>query len=341
MSVDIPNYRVLEKLGVGAQSSIYRARCMTTGRDYAVKVVKIAKPEDFTVVELLKAEYAIASSINHPNIRKVFELRFLRQRLRVRGAILFMEYVAGRSMSDRDFRCSLDDMLHYFAEAAKGLHGMHLAGYVHADLKPNNIMITAEGQVKLIDLGQSAKMRQTKTRVQGTIDYMAPEQVDNAVLDQRTDVFGLGATLHKMLTGKAIATGMNRTLTVYSQSLVGKRISDMPEAATQDLPVVISRLIEDCCRLNPAERIPDMPTLSDRLEFVRTILKKRANEAEAGGAVAADRDMDHAGADPTGTRDDWEDLGDADDDRLGSIHEELGLTDDPDQAMDADSSGAR
>ena len=113
-------------------------------------------------------------------------------------------------------------MLRIFTETAMGLKAMHAAGFVHADLKPNNILVTPDDDVKLIDLGQSAKLNRAKPRVQGTVDYMAPEQVQREKLDQRTDVFGLGACLHKMFTGSAIKTEMNKNLSVkkcYDQRL--------------------------------------------------------------------------------------------------------------------------
>ena len=110
MSVDIPNYRIVEKLGDGAESRIYRSRCMRTGKDYAVKIVKVARPEDTSYVDLLRSEHAIGSTIDHPVIRKVYELRIMRQRLRLRGAILFMEYVDGIPMSFKVFqRCISPD----------------------------------------------------------------------------------------------------------------------------------------------------------------------------------------------------------------------------------------
>lgn len=283
MAVDIPNYRVLEKLGVGAQTRVFRARCMRTGKDYAVKLVKIAKPEDTAFIDLLKAEYAIGSSIDHPVIRKVYELRMLRRRLRVHGAILFMEYVEGLSLSDKEFRRSLDATLTIFTEAAMGLKAMHDAGYVHADLKPNNIMVSGDGDVKLIDLGQSAKIHRAKPRVQGTIDYMAPEQVQRQKLDQRTDVFGLGACLHKLLTGTPIKTKMNQNISLHSQSLVGQRISDTPKSTLEELPGCVVRLIEDCCRFDPADRIADMPTLAERFSLARMTLKKRPDRELSAG----------------------------------------------------------
>lgn len=287
MAVDIPNYRIIEKLGTGAQSRIFRARCMRTGKDYTVKIVKVVRPEDASFVDLLRTEHLIGSSIDHPVIRKVYELRMMRHRLRVRGAILFMEYVAGLSMGDKEFRGSLEEILRIFAEAARGLDAMHRAGYVHADLKPSNILINPDGAVKLIDLGQSAKMNQAKVRVQGTIDYMAPEQVQRRVLDQRTDVFGLGATIHRVLTGKPIKTDMNQTITPYSQSLVGKRVEEINGSATHELPACVSRLIERCCQPDPDDRIESMPSLIERIDFARTILTKRTVEA-----VAVDDDED-------------------------------------------------
>ena len=280
MAVDIPNYRIIEKLGVGAQTRVFRARCMRTGGDYTVKIVKILKPEDASFIDLLKAEYAIGSTIDHRVIRKVYELRLLRQRFRVRGAILFLEYVNGVPLSDKEFRPPMDEVLRIFSEVAHGLHAMHLAGWVHADLKPNNILVTPDGVVKLIDLGQSAKIHEAKPRVQGTIDYMAPEQVQRGTLDHRTDVFGLGATLHRVLTGRAIATEMNQTVSMHSASLVGRRISEIRESTMDELPTCVSRLIEDCCRSEPRDRIPDMPAMIERIDLARTILSSRPSEAQ-------------------------------------------------------------
>ena len=281
MAVDIPNYRIVEKLGVGAQSRVFRARCMRTGQDYTVKIVKIVKPEDASFIDLLKTEYAIGSSIDHPVIRRVYELRLLRERFRFRGAILFLEYVNGLPLSDKEFRRPMDEILRIFREVAHGLQAMHITGWVHADLKPNNILVTTDGVVKLIDLGQSAKIHEAKPRVQGTIDYMAPEQVNRGTLDHRTDVFGLGATLHRVLTGKAIATGMNQTVSMHSASLVGRRVSEIRESTMDDLPACITRLIDDCCRTDPKDRITDMPTLIERIDLARTILSNRTSDADA------------------------------------------------------------
>lgn len=275
LSIDIPNYRVVERLGEGANSAIYRARCMRTGKDYAVKIVKVRKPEDMSFVELLKSEHAIGSTIRHPILREIYELRLMRQRLRVRGGILFMEYVDGIAMSDKEFSRPMVHVLGLMRDVAHGLHAMHMAGYVHADLKPNNILVTREDAVKLIDLGQSSVMHEAKPRVQGTIDYMAPEQAQRGVLDQRTDVFGLGAALHRVFTGKPVATEMNQTVNLHSQSLVGKRVSELRDRQNVELPTCISRLIDDCCQAAPDDRVGDMPSVVERINLAIAILSKQ------------------------------------------------------------------
>ena len=275
MAVDIPNYRVLEKLGVGAQTRLFRARCMRSGRDYTVKIVKIAKPEDSSFIELLRSELAIGSAIDHPTIRKVFELRMIRHRLRVRGAILFMEYVPGISMAEKAFKADLSRVLCLFRTVATGLLAMHEAGYVHADLKPSNILVGEDETVKLIDLGQSAAIDQAKPRIQGTIDYMAPEQVQRKKLDRRTDVFGLGATLHRVLTGRPIATQMNQTVSIHSQGLIGKRNGAVADPADAAMPSVLIRLMSDCCEPDPENRLPHMQAVIERLELARTSMALR------------------------------------------------------------------
>jgi len=322
MSVDIPNYRIIEKLGVGAQTRVYRARYMPTGKDYTVKIVKIVNPEDAGFIELLKAEHAVGSSIDHPVIRKVFELRMLRQRFRVRGAILFMEYVNGITLGQKEFNLPHDEILRIFSESAHGLYAMHIAGWVHADLKPNNIMLAVDGAVKLIDLGQSARIHEPKTKIQGTVDYMAPEQVQRGKLDQRTDVFGLGATLHKVLTGRAIATEMNQTVNLQSLNPIVKRVEDVRASVANGLPTCVARLIDDCCRSDPGNRIPDMPSLIERIALARTILAKR-NADDAAPALPHE---DH-----TKEKDEWDD-GESED--LAAIVDGLGLSEDDDQPID-------
>jgi len=274
MALGLPNYRVIENIGTGAQTTIYRARCMRTGKDYAIKVIKVKTPEDMKLVDLMRDEHATASSIDYPVIRKTYEFRLRRRLRRVYGALLFMEYIPGIAMADKTFSRPLDQLLELFIQAATGLLAMHRAGYVHADLKPGNILVTPDDHVKLIDLGQSSKLGEAKTRVQGTIDYMAPEQVQRGKLDQRTDVFGLAATLHRILTGKPVPTEMNQTVNPLSQRLLGKRIEAAPQTHLDEQPTCVARFIESCCNSSPDKRLADMQAVIDKLELARTILQR-------------------------------------------------------------------
>jgi len=280
MTLELPNYRVVERIGTGAQTTVYRARCVRTGGDYAVKVVKVRQPEDSKIVELMRCEHAVGSAIDHPVIRKTFEFRVLRRLTRVQGALLFMEYVPGGSLADRQLHMALDELLRVLARAAEGLGAMHRAGFVHADIKPGNILVTPEGEVKLIDFGQSSRLGEPKPRVQGTIDYMAPEQAMQSTLDQRTDVFGLAATLHRILTGKPVPTEMNKTVNSHSQRLLGKRVEDIPQMNLDGMPTCVARLIESCCQTQPERRLPDMSAMIEKLELARKLVTQ-SSQAEA------------------------------------------------------------
>jgi serine/threonine-protein kinase len=275
MSIDIPNYQVLGKLGRGAGSTLLLARSARTGAKYTVKVVKVQQPEDMKFVDQLRAEHAVGSVIDHPAVRKTYELRFVRRRLtKIKSAMLFMEYVDGLALNNPEFSCALPDLLTYFRKAAEGLQGMHRAGYVHADLKPGNILVTPDGRVKLIDLGQACQMGTIKSKVQGTPDYIAPEQVSLGTLDTRTDVFGLGATLYKVLTGKAMPTDMNQRVCLQRMAMVGRRASELDQPLDGELAAPLERLIEACCQKDPAKRLPNMKAIIERLEMTRGVLLK-------------------------------------------------------------------
>ena len=273
MSIDIPNYRILAKLGNGAASTLFKVRCTRTGALYTVKNVKIHTPEDQKFIEQLKAEYATGSQLDHPAIRKVHELRYVRRRLRIKAAMLFMEYVDGTPMNDPEFFRPMTQLLRLFILAAEGLDAMHQAGFVHADLKPGNILVTSDEKVKLIDFGQSCPIYTSKSRVQGTMDYMAPQQVALNVLDRRTDVFALAASLHRIITGRPIATEMNQNITLHSQALLGKRV-ELAQPTNVEVPTVVAKLIETCCEKDPAKRLPDMRSFIERTEIAITVLER-------------------------------------------------------------------
>ncbi len=292
MSIDVPHYRIMGKLGTGADSTIYQAKALKTGVVYAIKHVKVTSPESHKTIELMKDEHQCGSIMDHPALRKTYELRFVKRRLTLKSAMLFMEYVEGKSLAELAKSLSVLQALYLFEKAADALAEMHKIGYVHADLKPGNILVMADQEIKLIDFGQSCKMNQSKPRIQGTIDYMAPEQGAKERLDARTDVFGLGASFHKVLTGKPIATNMNQSLDVHSLGRLGVRKSDNEQPSLEELPPVISKFIVDCCQQNPEKRPKDMHDFLSRCRMARLILAKATETHEARVANKSEIDSD-------------------------------------------------
>jgi len=178
-----------------------------------------------------------------------------------------MELAAGVSL-ERSKSLSLIDIMVVFRMVAQGLEAIHRKGFVHCDMKPNNIIMNLhKAEIKIIDLGQSCEMGTIKTRIQGTPDYIAPEQVRKQPLTQRTDVFNLGATFYWALTGKNVPTliptkgELGTTPKPVSRALP-------PAQIYRKIPLSLSNLIMECVEVNPAERPSSMGDIIARLEVI-------------------------------------------------------------------------
>ncbi len=281
MALILPDYRIIREIGKGANSTLYCVENIQTGELRAAKHVVLNEKDEDKFIDQLRAEQATGQTLDHPTLRKIYDLRYVRKLFRVQAAVLLMEYVDGIDMGSSKFRWTLPQLLGYFRSVAEGLGAMHHFKFVHADLKPGNLIVTPSEEVKLIDFGQSSAMLQAKERIQGTPDYMAPEQAKRSVLDHRTDVFGLGATLHKVLTGGARQTEMNKTAGMHLQARIGKRVSDMNWGSTENIPTCVLRLIEDCCKDEPVDRLADMRAVIHRVDLTLTILEHQAASAKA------------------------------------------------------------
>jgi len=270
------NYEVLERLGEGARSTIYLVADVETGRRYALKHVKRDEQKDIRFIEQMEAEFEISRQFNHPNLRKTYELKIQKTLLlKVTEAFLLMEYFDGRAM-DVFLPPDILDVLDIFTQAAAGLKSMHQLGFVHCDIKPNNILRNAAGAVKVIDFGQSCKIGTIKERIQGTPDYIAPEQVARRPVTIATDVFNLGATAYWALTGKTIPTlytvNKKGDHSLLSDDLIAKPIDLNPK-----LPPPLSALVMDCIATNPKKRPEDMDEVIRRFELGKHLIEKERN----------------------------------------------------------------
>jgi eukaryotic-like serine/threonine-protein kinase len=287
MAQKLLNYEVLDRLGEGARSVIYAVSDPETKQVYALKHVVRAEQKDIRFIEQMMAEFEVSKQFTHPNLRRTYDLKINKSLLlKVTEAYLLMELVDGRPLDERP-PTSLTDVLDTFIKAAEGLRAMHQMGYVHCDIKPNNILRGEHGEVKVIDFGQSCKVGTVKERIQGTPDYIAPEQVDRLPVSLQTDVFNLGATLYWALTGKNIPTRYTVNKKGENSFLVDERIPS-PADLNSRVPPQLSNLVMEMVASNPKKRPADMDVVITRLEVIRHVLQKQSQAAPA--AVADPKD---------------------------------------------------
>jgi len=272
-------YQVLDYLGQGARSNILLVSDGQNGQKYALKRVFKRTSHDQRFIEQTETEYEVSRHFTHPALRKSYAIRRIRRWLRLVEVQLLMEYFAGRNLEEFVFP-DLKQLVAIFTKVADGLHALHQMGYVHADVKPNNILVDGEtGQVKLIDFGHSCPLGTIKKRIQGTPDYIAPEQVRRLPLDQRTDVFNLGATMYYMLTRKPWPTLVPGKQWRPGQRLMhGEQAVRPPHEIDEQVPLALSRLVMDCCQDRQQDRPADMRQVLARLDVVMQLLEKHESK---------------------------------------------------------------
>ena len=260
----VGDFTIIKRIGTGARSTIYMATDDTDNTDIALKRVIFERPEDSRIFEQVETEYKVGSRIDHPCVRKCHKLKKIRSMFKVKEMLLSMEFFDGPNLEDSP-PLSLLDVLLVFRMVAGGLNAMHQQGFVHCDIKPNNILLSTAGAIKIIDLGQSCRIGTTKRRIQGTPDYIAPEQVRRKPLGPKTDIFNLGATVYWALTGKHIPTLIPKK---DSLGLPIPQKRRAPHELKKQLPIGISKFVMDCVEDNPANRPRDMMTVISRLDLL-------------------------------------------------------------------------
>ena len=275
-------YEVLSVLGTGGMAEVYRARDTRLGREVALKVVNDALSGDPELVRRFEQEARLAGSLNHPNLVAVHDLGLHD------GAPYFItELLQGESLRQRlaRGRIPLQSALEWGAQLARGLAAAHARGIVHRDVKPENIFVTSDGHVKLLDFG-IAKLAEaardkgphglmdvtvtptgnaTKTgSVLGTPGYMAPEQVRGDPVDARTDIFSLGAVVYELLSGKRAFPGATVVESGYAI------LHNEPEPLPAEVPPVVAQVVLHCLEKEPARRLQSASDLAFELEVLRS-----------------------------------------------------------------------
>ncbi|MCH9649204.1 MAG: protein kinase [Deltaproteobacteria bacterium] len=279
----LAQYEIRERIGQGGMGVVYRARDTHLGRVVAIKVLPPQVSSDPERRSRFLREAQAAANLNHPNIATVYQFgpaEVTDSEFTGSAAsdstpreVLFlaMEYVEGEDLYTKLQAGPLEarTAVRYAIQISEGLQAAHQAGVVHRDLKPNNIRITHDGRVKLLDFGL-AKVREgslsptsqsvagislqtTKGMLMGTPPYMAPEMLKGEEVDHRSDLFSLGVVLYQMLAGEPPYPAGN--LLEYIKALNQSQVTDL-RSLRQDLPEnldgIVSRLLEQ----DPEDRIP-------------------------------------------------------------------------------------
>jgi serine/threonine-protein kinase len=263
--LDAMNYRVINTLGTGAGSTILLISDKKAGgHRYALKIVKRQSPADDIYIAQARIEYEVAQRLRHPNILKIYDCRTKRAWFRITSVELLMEYVNGRTLDELE-EPRLGKLVLIFNQAAAAVAHMHRRGVYHGDLKPSNIMLAQTGRVKLIDFGTAWIRGQEKNRVQGTPQYIAPEQVSAKIVDQRTDIYNFGATMYRMFTGQFANRKIPKSGETPGQQ---KLLLTAPIKLNPRIPRTLNETIMACLEPCPESRPADMHEVKHQLVAV-------------------------------------------------------------------------
>ena len=261
---DLFGYHVISEIGKGAASTIYAVSDAASGQVYALKHVLRKSDKEQRFIEQVQNEFEVSKICKHPVLRKVVDLKTVKKFFGpITEVALIMELIDGIPLDEKPLT-GVKLILKDFIKVAEALWEVNKAGYVHCDTKPGNIMITGDGTVRLIDLGQACKIGTAKERVQGTPSFIAPEQARCKPLSEQTDVYNFGATLYWALTGRRVPTIM--TVEKADRQMVKEQSYPSPGELNEQVPPRLSELVMHCLRHRPWERPTDMGSVLMRLE---------------------------------------------------------------------------
>lgn len=270
----IGKFQVLQTLGSGAHSSIFHIRRDADGKEYALKTVPIDSKDDLKFLEQAKHEYRVGQMLSHPNVVKVYGLETDAGWFSgPKKARLLIEYVPGQTL-DKLPLMRMAKLLRVCERIADALTHMHKQGVLHADMKPNNLILSRGTHVKVLDFGLAWIKGEPKDRVQGTPEYMAPETGSHKLINERTDIYNFGATMYRLATLQLppLAIELPNALPVTEKSF-NKEFTPSRQRNPM-LPERFGDLIDQCLSFNANKR-------PERMSEVQGILDQLADAAAA------------------------------------------------------------
>jgi serine/threonine protein kinase len=263
----IGKFQVLGTLGAGAHSAILHVRRQADGRQYALKVVPIGAPEEKKFLEQAEHEFHVAKKLDHPNLVKVFALEQVKDWLfRVKKAHLLIEYVNGKTL-DEVPPLSVPKLALVLSKIAAGMTHMHRRGVLHADMKPNNVMLSRAGDVKIIDYGLAWVKGESKARVQGTPEYMAPETAKKKLINERTDIFNFGAMMYRLVTFRLPPSTLGDANMPADAELWERQLKPVQEV-NAGCPKDLADLVHRCLSFSALKRPETMKDVQGELDCI-------------------------------------------------------------------------
>jgi eukaryotic-like serine/threonine-protein kinase len=275
-------YEITGRVGAGGMGEVLRARDTRIGRDVAIKVLPDEVAADPDRLRRFEQEARAAGTLNHPNLITIYDVG-----THDGSPYLVMELLEGETLREKlvdngkSIRLPIRKAMDYAQQLANGLAAAHAKGIIHRDLKPDNIFLTRDGRLKLLDFGL-AKVKEpepsddlasvtqarktTPGTVIGTVGYMAPEQVRGQETDQRTDIFAAGAILYEMVSGRRAFHGGSSADTM--SAILNQDPPEIDSSSGQHVSPIIDRVIRRCMEKESAQRFESARDLAFALEAV-------------------------------------------------------------------------
>lgn len=278
-------YEILEKIGTGGMSDVYKAKCHKLNRYVAIKILKQEFSENTNFVSKFRVEAQAAAGLMHPNIVNVYDVG------EEEGVFyIVMELVEGITLKnyiEKKARLSMKEAISIAIQVSMGIEAAHNNHIIHRDIKPQNILISKEGKVKIADFGiaKAATSNTITSNVMGSVHYTSPEQARGGFSDERSDIYSLGCTMFEMLTGRVPFDG-ETTVAIAIKHIQEEMPS--PREYVSEIPVCVEKIIFKCTQKSPDRRYQSMGELISDLkrslitpdeDFVKII------DADTGGAT--------------------------------------------------------
>ena len=256
-------YEILEKIGTGGMSDVYKAKCHKLNRFVAVKVLKQEFSENENFVSKFRIEAQAAAGLMHPNIVNVYDVG------NENGIYyIVMELVEGITLKkyiEKKARLSVKEAISIAIQVSMGIEAAHNNHIIHRDIKPQNIIISKDGKVKVTDFGiaKAATSNTITSNVMGSVHYTSPEQARGGFSDEKSDIYSLGITLFEMLTGRVPFNG-DTTVAIAIKHIQEPLPS--PRDYVAEIPISVEQIVYKCTQKSPDRRYQSMGELTEDLK---------------------------------------------------------------------------